>query len=91
MGVPTEMAAFYETFRIYDEGTLPTMMPVGSLEMAFRFLQDLTEAVLRQNAGNTIKDADQMKIGEVPVGMVGYPDDTYNYDTITRRSRRRRR
>ena len=91
MGVPTEMAALYETYRINDEGTLPTLLPKTMPVSILRFVQDPTEDALRQNAGNMIKDAERMEIGELPIGMVGYPDNTYNYDTITRRSRRRRR
>ena len=36
-----------------------------------------------------INDADQVEVGELPIGTVEYPDNTYDYDTITRRSRRR--
>ena len=40
MGVPTVMAEFYEIFRVNNEGLflmlLPTTMPVGILNTAFR-------------------------------------------------------
>ena len=93
-GVPTEMAEFYEIFRVNDEGTLltllPTTMPWRILDMAFRFGQDPAENALKQNTGNVTRDADQVVVMELPIGSVGYPDKTYDYDTITRRSRRHR-
>jgi hypothetical protein len=52
VGVPTEMAEFYEDFRINNEGTLlPTTMPVGILHMAFRFDHNPSEISLRQYMG----------------------------------------
>ena len=94
VGVPTEMAEFYEIFRVNDEGTLPkllpTTMPGRILNMAFRFGQDLAEDALRQNTGNVIRDADHVEVGKLPIGSVGYPDNTYDYDTIKRSCRRRR-
>ena len=52
VGVPTEMAEFYEDFRINNEGTLlPTTMPVGILHKAFRFDHNPSEISLRQYMG----------------------------------------
>ena len=47
VGVPSEMAEFYEVFCVHDEGTLlPTTMPVGIFNMAFRFDHNLSTLVL---------------------------------------------
>ena len=94
-GVPTEMVEFYEIFQVNDGGPLltllPTTMPIGILDMAFRFEQDLDEGTLRQNTGHMIKDSGQTAVGEPPVRSVGYPDTAHDYRSITRRSRRPRR
>ena len=46
--VPTEMAEFYDCFYDQDGGTLlPTTMPAGILDVAFRFDHDPAETSLR--------------------------------------------
>ena len=76
----------------HHEGTqltlLPTTMPVGIFGMAFRFEQDPVEDSLRQNTGNLVKDTGQAEVRELPILSVGYPDDNYNYGSVTTRSRR---
>ena len=80
---------------VEQQGTLPrllpTTVPARILNMAFRFEEDPAEDAFGQNTGNMIKDADQVEVRGLPIGSVGYSENTYDYGTITRRSRRHRR
>ena len=91
MGVPTVMAEFYKIFRVNDEGPfltlLPTTMPVGILNTAFRFEQDNAENALRQNTEHMTRDTGQAIVGGFPTGSVGFPYTTYDYISITRSSK----
>ena len=77
MGVPTEMAELYEIFRVNDEGTLltllPTTMPVGILDMVFRFEQDPAEDALRQNTGNMTKKREADRSRRTPCRISRIP------------------
>ena len=53
--------------------------------------QDPAEDALRQNTGDMIKDTGRAEVGELQVGSVEYPYDTYDYGSVARRSRRCRR
>ena len=62
-------------------------MPVGILNMALRFEQDLSDAAFHQNTEHMTRDTGQAIVGGFPTGSVGFPDTTYNYISITRSSK----
>ena len=78
MGVPTVMAEFYEAFLMDDGGPsltlLPTMMPVGILDIAIRFEQDLSDAPFYQNTEHMTRDMGQAIVRGFPSWSVVFPD-----------------
>ena len=77
-----------------DEGPvltlLPTTIPFGILNMAFRFEKDSAENAIRQNTGQMTRDTGKTEIRGLPARSEGSPATTYNYRSITRRSKGRR-
>ena len=88
----TVIAELYEVFRVDKEGLsmtlLPTTMPVGILDMAFRFGKDTSDVTFNRNLEHM---TGQAILGGLPTGSVGYPDTAYDYRSISRRSKRPRR
>ena len=70
---------------------LPTIMPVGILNMAFRFEKDTLDATFNQYMEHMTGDNGQAVVGGLPTGSVGFPDTAYKYRSITRRSGRPQR
>ena len=74
MDVSTVMAEFYKDFRVGQEGPsmtlLPTMMPVGILDTAFRFVKDTSYATTNQNTEHMTWDTGQTTVGGLPTKSV---------------------
>ena len=78
MDVSTVMAEFYEAFRMDKEGQsltlLPPTMPMQTLDITFKFVEDISDADTNKGAGGTI-----------PTEPVGHRDAKYDYRSIARK------
>ena len=83
MDVSTVMAEFYEAFRMDKEGQsltlLPPTMPMQTLDITFKFVEDISDADTNKGAGGTI-----------PTEPVGHRDAKYDYRSIARKCGKRR-